>query len=78
MKNLLTGEVAISSQNHNYALSDLPAELELTYVNLNDGSCEGLRHKTLPAFSVQFHPEAAPGPRDARKLFDQFIQMMEK
>ena len=78
VKNLLTGEVAISSQNHNYALSDLPAELELTHVNLNDASCEGLRHKTLPAFSVQFHPEAAPGPRAARKLFDQFIQMMEK
>ncbi|MBQ7208136.1 MAG: glutamine-hydrolyzing carbamoyl-phosphate synthase small subunit [Lentisphaeria bacterium] len=78
VKNVLTGEVAISSQNHNYALSDLPEELELTHINLNDNSCEGLRHKTLPAFSVQFHPEAAPGPRDAQKLFDQFIQMMEK
>ena len=78
VKNVLTGEVAISSQNHNYALTDLPGDLELTHVNLNDGSCEGLRHRSLPAFSVQYHPEAAPGPHDAQRLFDEFIQLMEK
>jgi len=78
VKNLLTGEVMISSQNHNYALSALPECLELTHVNLNDMSCEGIRHKMFPAFSVQYHPEAAPGPHDAQKLFDIFTQMMEQ
>lgn len=77
VKNLLTGEVAISSQNHNFALKSLPDCLELTHVNLNDESCEGIRHKVLPAFSVQYHPEAAPGPHDAQNLFEQFKQMME-
>lgn len=78
IKNILTGEVAISSQNHNFALTSLPECLELTHVNLNDGSCEGMRHKEFPAFSVQFHPEAAPGPNDARKLFEKFTEMMER
>jgi len=78
VKNVLTGEVAISSQNHNYALTELPACLRLTHVNLNDGSCEGIRHETLPAFAVQYHPEAAPGPHDAQSLFKEFIQLMEK
>ena len=78
VKNVLTGSVAISSQNHNYALTDLPDCLELTHVNLNDGSCEGIRHRTLPAFSVQYHPEAAPGPHDLQNLFNQFIQLMEQ
>lgn len=77
VKDLRTGEVAISSQNHNYALKELPDCLELTHVNLNDGSCEGICHRTFPAFSVQFHPEAAPGPHDARKLFERFIHLME-
>ena len=77
VKNVLTGAVAISSQNHNYALTDLPGALELTHVNLNDGSCEGLRHREFPAFSVQFHPEAAPGPHDAQDLFEQFFHLME-
>jgi len=77
VKNVLTGTVAISSQNHNYALTELPKDLELTHINLNDGSCEGLRHRKYPAFSVQYHPEAAPGPHDAQDLFDQFIQLME-
>ena len=54
----------------------LPKELEVTHLNMNDGSIEGIRHRTLPAFSVQYHPEAAPGPFDARYLFGQFREMM--
>ena len=78
VKNVLTGEVAISSQNHNFALKDLPDELELTHINLNDNTIEGIRHRTLPAFSVQYHPEAAPGPHDAAGLFAAFRQTMEE
>ena len=78
VKNLLTGAVAMTSQNHNYALSDLPDCLALTHVNLNDGTVEGIRHRTLPALSVQFHPEAAPGPREAQALFRPFLSLMEQ
>lgn len=78
VKNVLTGTVEISSQNHNYALTDLPDCLEQTRINLNDGSCEGIRHKTLPAFSVQYHPEAAPGPHDAQDIFKEFFYLMEQ
>ena len=78
VKNLLTGEVAITSQNHNYALHDLPETLELTHINLNDNTVEGLRHRKFPAFSVQYHPEAAPGPRDADPLFAEFARLMEE
>lgn len=78
VKNLLDGTVAITSQNHNYALSNLPDCLELTHVNLNDGTVEGIRHRTLPAFSVQFHPEAAPGPHEAQALFRPFLAAMER
>ncbi len=77
VKNLLDGTVAITSQNHNYALGALPDCLEQTHVNLNDGTCEGIRHRALPAFAVQFHPEAAPGPREAQSLFRSFTALME-
>lgn len=78
VRELATGEVAITSQNHNFAVlpETLPGCLDVTHVNLNDGSIEGLRHKTLPAFSVQYHPEACPGPHDAGNLFRQFLSML--
>lgn len=80
VKHLPTGPVEISAHNHNFAVDSatLPPEVELTHVNLNDQCCEGLRHTVLPAFSVQYHPEAAPGPHDADYLFREFVRMMER
>jgi len=78
VKDLATGRVYITSQNHGYALADegLPSEVEVSHINLNDHTVEGLRHKRLPIFSVQYHPEASPGPRDNSYLFDHFVQLM--
>jgi carbamoyl-phosphate synthase small subunit len=79
VKDLTTGHVEITSQNHGFCIdeSTLPAnEVEVTHINLNDNSLEGMRHKKYPAFSVQYHPEHAPGPHDAEYLFDRFIDMM--
>jgi carbamoyl-phosphate synthase small subunit len=74
-----TGGVEITSQNHNYAVAEgsVPAT-DVTHVNLNDGVVEGLRCHDVPAFSVQYHPEAGPGPHDARYLFDEFAQLMRR
>ena len=73
-----TGRVEITSQNHNYAVDadSLAGRVELTHVNLNDGVVEGMRVLDTPAFSVQYHPEAGPGPHDARYLFDEFVALM--
>lgn len=80
VKDLTTGKVLISSQNHNYCVSakSLPAgEVELTHINLYDNTEAGMRHKSLPIFSVQFHPEASPGPRESAEVFDKFISIMK-
>jgi len=80
VKNLLTQKVEITAQNHGFCVDpdSLPADVEVTHMNLNDGTNEGMRHRSLPMFSVQYHPEASPGPHDARYLFDDFIAMMRE
>ena len=81
VKNLLTGQVEITAQNHGFAVDpdSLPSrEVEITHVNLNDQTNEGMRHRSLPLFSVQYHPEASPGPHDSRYLFSQFVEMMRR
>jgi carbamoyl-phosphate synthase small subunit len=80
VKDLVAGRVEITSQNHGFAVhpdSVGPAGLEVTHVNLNDGTCEGMRHRSLPVFSVQYHPEASPGPHDAHYLFRRFVELMD-
>lgn len=78
VRDMTTGKIEITSQNHSYAVEaeSLPDTLELTHVNLNDQTVAGMRHKTLPVFSVQYHPEAAPGPTDASHLFGRFYDLV--
>jgi carbamoyl-phosphate synthase small subunit len=80
VKDLKTGKVEITSQNHGFCVdmeSLQDQDIELSHINLNDNTLEGLVHKKIPLFSVQYHPEASPGPHDAMYLFDRFIEMME-
>ena len=81
VKNLETGRVEITSQNHGFAVDpeSVPlAEVQITHLNLNDGTIEGLQHRHLPVFSVQYHPESSPGPHDSHYLFQQFVDSMSQ
>jgi len=79
VRELATGRVYITAQNHGYAVDadSLKDGLEITHINLNDGTVEGLRHKELPIFAIQYHSEASPGPWDSTYLFDRFLKMIE-
>ena len=79
IKDLTTGKIEITAHNHGFAVSNegFPEAIEVTHINLNDSTIAGLRHKTLPVFSVQYHPESAPGPHDSQYLFQRFIDLMQ-
>nr|NIP29317.1 carbamoyl phosphate synthase small subunit [Candidatus Dadabacteria bacterium]NIQ13313.1 carbamoyl phosphate synthase small subunit [Candidatus Dadabacteria bacterium] len=78
--NLYTTKVEITSQNHGFAVDpdSLDNNVEISHINLNDQTVEGLKHKTHPLFCVQYHPEASPGPHDSSYLFNDFIKMMDE
>jgi carbamoyl-phosphate synthase small subunit len=81
VKDIKTGKVSITSQNHGFCVDPYsldPHQVELTQINLNDQTLEGMRHRSLPIFSVQYHPEASPGPHDTQNLFNEFVKMMER
>lgn len=73
VKDLETGKVHITSQNHGYYVNNIPKDVEVTHVNINDETVEGMKHKVMPIYSVQFHPEASAGPKDSEYIFDRFL-----
>lgn len=76
VKDLEDGKVYITSQNHGYYVSQMPENMEITHINLNDNTVEGMRHSELPIYSVQYHPEACPGPKDNDYIFDKFLELI--
>lgn len=77
VKDFEEGKIFITSQNHGYYVSQVPQDMEVTQINLNDNTVEGMRHKTLPIYCVQYHPEACPGPLDSEYVFDKFLELAE-
>jgi carbamoyl-phosphate synthase small subunit len=82
VKNIISGRCEITTQNHGFGIDPASVKksehIEVTHINLNDDSIEGIRLKNKPAFSVQYHPESTPGPHDSRYLFDEFLEMIRK
>ena len=80
VRDLRSGKISITAQNHGFAVdpASLPPDIEVTHINLNDGTVEGMRHRSLPVFSVQYHPEAAPGPNDADYFFKEFAALIDQ
>lgn len=76
VKDLEENKIFITSQNHGYYVSEMPKNMEVTHINLNDNTVEGMRHKELPIYSVQYHPEACPGPKDNDYIFDKFLELV--
>ena len=79
VKNLITNKVEITSQNHGFAIKNnsLPKSIKITHISLNDNTVEGIQHKSLPILSVQYHPEASPGPHDSSYLFKEFTKLLD-
>jgi carbamoyl-phosphate synthase small subunit len=80
IKDLSNDKIEIAAHNHGFAVEaeSLPPEVEITHINLNDDTVAGLKHKQLPVFSVQYHPESAPGPHDSEYLFERFVELMRR
>ena len=76
VKDLEENKIFITSQNHGYYVSEMPENMKVTHINLNDNTVEGMRHKALPIYSVQYHPEACPGPKDNDYIFDKFLELV--